>query len=89
MEAMGAALRLGTDAQVRLLRPFIGLDKGQIAARGHRLGVDFSRTWSCYEGGRVHCGRCGTCVERREAFIRAGVKDPTVYEDEGPLPPRP
>ncbi len=79
MDAMGEALRLGTDAGVRLLRPFIALDKGAIAARGHRLGVDFGMTWSCYEGGRIHCGKCGTCVERREAFAVAGLPDPTRY----------
>ncbi len=86
MQAMGDAMRLGTYAGVRLLRPFIAMKKGQIAAEGARLGVDFARTWSCYKGGAVHCGRCGTCVERREAFIEAGVPDPTVYLDNGPLP---
>jgi 7-cyano-7-deazaguanine synthase len=86
MRAMGDAMRLGTYAGVRLLRPFIAMKKDQIAAEGARLGVDFARTWSCYKGGAAHCGRCGTCVERREAFIAAGVPDPTVYLDNGPLP---
>jgi 7-cyano-7-deazaguanine synthase len=86
MQAMGDAMRLGTYAGVRLLRPFIAMKKGQIAAEGARMGVDFARTWSCYKGGAAHCGRCGTCVERREAFIAAGVPDPTVYLDNGPLP---
>lgn len=89
MQAMGEAIRLGTYAGVRLLRPFIDLSKGQIAARGAALGVDFAQTWSCYKGGEIHCGRCGTCVERREAFLVAGVPDPTVYADLSPLPPRP
>jgi 7-cyano-7-deazaguanine synthase len=48
--------------------------------------VDFSRTWSCYKGGARHCGKCGTCVERREAFQQAGLKDPTDYESLAPLP---
>ena len=87
--AMGEAMRTGTYAQVRLLRPFIAIDKAGIAAEGARLGVDYSRTWSCYKGGEVHCGRCGTCVERREAFIKAGLPDPTVYASLDPLPPRP
>jgi 7-cyano-7-deazaguanine synthase len=43
------------------------------------LGVDFSQTWSCYKGGEIHCGVCGTCVERREAFHLADFKDPTEY----------
>ncbi len=89
MRAMGDALRLGTYAGIRLLRPFIALDKAAIAAEGARLGVDFARTWSCYKGGALHCGLCGTCVERREAFLRAGVPDPTAYADTPPLPPAP
>lgn len=79
MQSMAGAMRLGTYAAVELLRPFIDLDKGQIAATGHRLGVDFGRTWSCYKGGDLHCGKCGTCVERMEAFQRAGLADPTRY----------
>jgi 7-cyano-7-deazaguanine synthase len=89
MRAMGDAMRLGTYAEVKLLRPFIALNKAQIAAEGIRLGVDFSRTWSCYKGGAVHCGKCGTCVERREAFAQAGIADPTVYASSEPLPTKP
>ncbi|PTX98652.1 7-cyano-7-deazaguanine synthase QueC [Opitutus sp. ER46] len=79
MRAMGDAMRLGTYAGIQLLRPFIALDKGGIAREGARLGVDFARTWSCYKGGELHCGVCGTCVERREAFAVAGLPDPTTY----------
>ncbi|MFT3830887.1 MAG: 7-cyano-7-deazaguanine synthase QueC [Opitutaceae bacterium] len=89
MRAMGDALRLGTYAEVQLLRPFIAMTKGQIVLEGTKLGVDFARTWSCYVGGDIHCGKCGTCVERREAFLVAGLPDPTKYADRGPLPPRP
>lgn len=89
MRAMGEAMRLGTYAGVQLLRPFIAYDKGRIAAEGAQLGVDFARTWSCYKGGAVHCGRCGTCVERREAFAQAGIVDPTVYASTEPLPAKP
>ena len=89
MRAMGDAMRLGTYAGVQLLRPFIAINKGQIAAEGARLGVDFARTWSCYKGGAVHCGTCGTCVERREAFMQAGVADPTDYESRASLPEKP
>jgi len=89
MQAMGDAIRLGTYAEVRILRPFIKLTKAQIAIRGHDLGVDFSQTWSCYKGGDIHCGTCGTCVERREAFELAGIPDPTTYVDRGPLPTKP
>ncbi|RYD34608.1 MAG: hypothetical protein EOP85_19685, partial [Verrucomicrobiaceae bacterium] len=50
------------------------------------LGIDFSETWSCYKGGEIHCGVCGTCVERREAFLLSGLPDPTVYEQTPELP---
>lgn len=76
----GAAMSSGTYARIRLLRPFARIDKAQIVARGARLGVDFAATWSCYAGGKSHCGACGTCRERREAFCHAGVPDPTRYQ---------
>lgn len=89
MRAMGDALRLGSYAGIQLLRPFIAMDKAQIVTEGMRLGVDFGQTWSCYKGGEIHCGKCGTCVERREAFQQAGVSDPTVYESTPPIPKAP
>jgi len=88
LQAMAAAMSEGTYAHIQLLRPFIHMDKAQIACRGTELGVDFSATWSCYKGGDIHCGICGTCVERREAFVLAGLADPTVYEQVS-APPRP
>jgi 7-cyano-7-deazaguanine synthase len=89
MQAIGDAMRLGTYAGIQLLRPFITTDKAGIASIGQRLGVDYAMTWSCYKGGDIHCGTCGTCVERREAFLLAGVPDPTVYLSVAELPPRP
>lgn len=89
MHAIGDAVRLGTCAGIVVLRPFIALTKADIAARGAALGVDFSQTWSCYKGGEIHCGVCGTCVERREAFLLAGLTDPTAYAATGALPARP
>lgn len=89
MKAVADAIRLGTYARIRILRPFISMTKADIVRRGAKLGIDYSRTWSCYKGGRVHCGTCGTCVERREAFMLAGVPDPTAYLSAGPLPPKP
>ena len=89
MRAMADAMRLGTYAGVTLLRPFIAMNKAQIATEGARLGVDFARTWSCYKGGAVHCGTCGTCVERREAFLQARLPDPTEYASRAPLPSKP
>ena len=86
MRAMAEAMAAGTYAGIRLLRPFIDMDKAGIARRGAELGVDFAETWSCYKGGQLHCGVCGTCVERREAFLLAGLPDPTAYEQTPALP---
>ena len=86
MRAMATAMGEGTYAKIQLLRPFIGTDKTGIARRGSELGIDFSETWSCYKGGEIHCGVCGTCVERREAFMLAGLPDPTAYEQTPELP---
>ncbi|MFQ6018036.1 MAG: 7-cyano-7-deazaguanine synthase QueC [Kiloniellaceae bacterium] len=68
-------------AHVRLLTPFLNLSKAGIVAEGAKLNVPFDKTWSCYKGEERHCGRCGTCVERREAFHLAGIPDPTGYQD--------
>jgi 7-cyano-7-deazaguanine synthase len=88
MKAMGQAMERGTYPGIQLLRPFITLDKTGIARRGAELGVEYARTWSCYKGGEIHCGTCGTCVERREAFLLSGLQDPTVYQQTPPLPMR-
>ena len=67
-------------ADLSFWTPYIEMSKAQIATRGLELGIDYSRTWSCYKGGELHCGRCGTCFERKEAFCLIGVEDPTDYE---------
>ena len=66
---------------VDLYAPFVNISKADIAKIGYDLGVKFENTWSCYKGGKIHCGRCGTCVERQEAMHLAGIKDKTEYED--------
>ncbi len=81
--ATAAAIKLADWHQVQLLAPFALMTKAQIVQRGAELGVPFEQTWSCYEGGDVHCGLCGTCIERREAFNLAGVPDPTRYQVAG------
>ena len=68
-------------ASVKLLAPFVEVPKSEIVREGAKYATPFAQTWSCYKGGLKHCGRCGTCVERREAFHLAGVADPTDYED--------
>ena len=68
-------------ADVSLYTPFVHRSKADIVTEGQRHNTPFAETWSCYKGGAHHCGRCGTCVERREAFDLAGVADPTQYDD--------
>ncbi|MGB0720227.1 MAG: 7-cyano-7-deazaguanine synthase QueC [Bdellovibrionales bacterium] len=69
-------------ADISLYTPYLDKTKGDIAAEAEALGVPIGETWSCYKGGEIHCGRCGTCVERREALHLAGVNDPTPYTDD-------
>lgn len=78
--AMSDAMKEGTFDGVDIIAPFTNITKTDIASLGARLGVDYSLTYSCYRGGERHCGKCGTCVERIEAFRDAGVDDPTLYE---------
>jgi 7-cyano-7-deazaguanine synthase len=86
--AMQEALRESTypEKVVRLEAPFLYMSKAEIVADGRRLHVPFHLTYSCYAGRSTHCGQCGTCVERREAFQLAGIRDPTQYERTPDLP---
>lgn len=68
------------DKDFSILAPFVLSTKGEIAKIGDQLGVPWNETWSCYKGREIHCGACGTCFERREAFVEANVEDPTEYE---------
>lgn len=80
-DAMNSVMEIAGWDKVSLNRPFSSLTKADIVKLGDELGVPFEQTWSCYKGGQVHCGVCGTCVERREAFQLAGVTDPTIYDN--------
>ena len=79
--AIDAAAKAGTYVDVAIEAPYTNISKTDIARRGKSLAIDYSETWSCYKGGQVHCGTCGTCVERKEALREAGIADPTVYLD--------
>lgn len=81
VDSMSQAIEAGTYSQTKILAPYTHITKAEIAARGKALGIDYSETWSCYKGGEIHCGKCGTCVERREAFALAGIEDQTKYEE--------
>lgn len=82
--ALDKTIRLADWQEVYLNRPFVEFTKADVVRRGAELGVPFEETWSCYEGGEKHCGKCGTCIERREAFYLAEVEDPTLYNEEAP-----
>jgi 7-cyano-7-deazaguanine synthase len=77
--AINDAIQLSDWHKVYLNRPYVSLSKADIVNIGDMLSVPFKLTWSCYKGLDTHCGRCGTCVERKEAFEIADVKDPTKY----------
>jgi 7-cyano-7-deazaguanine synthase len=78
---IAGAIRDGTEKRIQVISPFCDMSKTDIVKLGAELGVDFSLTYSCYKGGKKHCGKCGTCTERKESFEQAGVKDPTEYEE--------
>jgi 7-cyano-7-deazaguanine synthase len=80
---MNDSLRAGTEGHrhddLRISAPLLHMSKAQIVSLGHSLEVPFEDTWTCYKGGDHHCGKCGSCRERKEAFEIAGVPDPTTY----------
>ena len=81
VSAMSEAARTGTFPGITLICPYTNLTKDQIALRGHNMGIDYAETWSCYKGNELHCGKCGTCMERKEALQKAGIVDTTEYEE--------
>lgn len=81
-ESMNEAVRQGTGGQIKIVAPYVNGYKKDIVADGIRMSVPFELTWSCYYGGEKPCGRCGTCIDRKEAFERNGVKDPLEYEND-------
>jgi 7-cyano-7-deazaguanine synthase len=81
IKAIDEAATTGTYVNVRIEAPYTNITKTDIARRGAELGINFAETWSCYKGGEKHCGKCGTCVERKEALELADVPDPTEYEE--------
>lgn len=80
VEKMDAVCRIANYEPVAIEAPFMAMDKGQILGEGLALGLDYSQTWTCYNGREKACGRCGSCVERLEAFASHGLTDPLPYE---------
>jgi 7-cyano-7-deazaguanine synthase len=77
-EAMNRAIYEGTGGKVNIIAPFVTFNKAAVVKKGLKLGVPYKMTWSCYEGGEKPCGKCGTCIDRANAFKANGVED--VYE---------
>lgn len=80
IDAMSEAMKCGTYKGITIDAPYTTITKTDIAKIGKSLGIDYSKTYSCYKGGEKHCGKCGTCIERKEALRDAGIEDPTEYE---------
>lgn len=81
IDAMNEAMIRGTFKHITLWAPYTTIDKTEIARHGKQLGINYAETWSCYKGREKHCGKCGTCMERKEALRGAGIDDPTEYEE--------
>lgn len=81
IKAIDSAANAGTYNNVKVIAPYTQITKSDIARIGKKLGIDYTETWSCYKGGERHCGKCGTCVERKEALSEAGIEDCTIYEE--------
>lgn len=79
--AMNTAIYEGSGHQLRIEAPFVNQTKADIVALGLKLGVPYTLTWSCYEGGEKPCGKCGTCIDRAAAFVANGVADPALAND--------
>lgn len=77
-EAMNTAIWEGSGHQLRIEAPFVRMNKAEVVKTGLTLGAPYELTWSCYEGGKTPCGRCGTCIDRARAFAANGVKDPAL-----------
>lgn len=80
MESMQKAVKIGTNNKVKIFAPYSSFPKSVIVQIGEKLGVEYEKTYSCYKGQEKHCGVCGTCVKRKEAFKQAGIEDKTIYE---------
>lgn len=80
VDAMSQAMSAGTYANITIDAPYTLISKADIARKGKALGLDYGQTWSCYKGGKAHCGKCATCLERKAALAEAGIEDTTEYE---------
>ncbi len=79
-KAFEKAANLGTGKLIEIKSPFSDIPKSEILKIASEIGVPLEETWSCYLSGEKHCGRCESCINRMNAFIEVGIKDPTDYE---------
>lgn len=77
---LNATFSLNRKTPVSIQAPFVNCSKADILRTGLELGVDYGRTWSCYEGKELACGHCPTCAERLQAFAELGLEDPLPYQ---------
>ena len=80
-KAINDAIYIGSGKKVKVVGPFVGMHKKDIVKIGTELNVPYELTWSCYEGHDKACGKCGTCIDRKKAFLELGLKDPIEYEE--------
>lgn len=81
IDSMSEAMAYGTYNNIKIFAPYTSITKSDIVLLGTKLGIDYTKTWSCYKGGKYHCGKCGTCIERKEAFADNNIEDKTKYID--------
>lgn len=79
-KSIGSAIYEGSGQRLKVIAPFISLNKTQIVAHGITLGVPYNLTWSCYNGSKIPCGKCGTCLDRKKAFENNHLTDPLIEE---------
>lgn len=80
-DTLGMAISIGTYGKVHLKAPLVNMNKAQVVKTGLELGTPYKLTWSCYKGGEKPCGKCGTCIDRANAFKVNGVQDPALEEE--------
>ena len=80
--AMNTAIVIGTYGKVRVVAPLVNMNKAEVIGTGLKLNVPYELTTTCYKGGDKACGKCGTCIDRLNAFHANGVEDPIEYEED-------
>ena len=80
--AMNEAINVGTYGLVHIVAPFVNCNKAEVVRQGLEIDVPYSLTWSCYNGHEKACGKCGTCIDRKNAFLANDTIDPIEYEED-------